>query len=131
MGTDFSFADLDRRDLRDSQARQLADEKIGAIACYVLDVVPRRDDAQYSHLELWVRKDSFLTLRTKMYDKSNMHTKTFGAREVRRVSGNWFISKSVMTDHKNHHSTSLELHNIVVNTQLPDEEFSVRALERP
>jgi hypothetical protein len=131
MGTDFSFADLDRRDLRDGEAKKLPGEKVGSSQCYVLDVIPRRDDAAYSHLELWIRKDNFLILRQKMYDRSNVHVKTFEAREIRRVSGGWFISKSLMTDHKNQHSTLLELQSIVVNADIPDEEFSVRALERP
>jgi hypothetical protein len=131
MGTDFSFADLDRRDLRNSDARLIGTEQIGQSACYVLDVTPRRSDAQYSHVEMWVRKDNFLTLITKMYDKSNVHAKTFAAREIRRVSNSWFVSKSVMSNHKNNHSTQLELKNIVVNAQIPDEEFSVRALEKP
>lgn len=131
MGTDFSFADLDRRDLRDSTATLLGTEKVGSSTCYVLDVVPRRSDAQYSHLELWVRKDNFLTLRTKMYDRANVHTKTFEAHAVRRVSGSWFISKSLMTNHKTNHKTQLELQSIVVDADIPDEEFTVRALERP
>lgn len=131
MGTDFSFADLDRRDLRDSQARLIGSEKIGSATCYIVNVIPRRTDSQYSHMELWVRTDNFLILRNKMYDKANVLMKTFEAREVRRVSGNWFISKSVMTDHKHDHSTLLILQSIIVNTELPDEEFSVRALEKP
>jgi len=131
MGTDFSFADLDRRDLRDGEAKKLPGEKIGSSQCYVLDVIPRREDAAYSHLELWIRKDNFLILRQKMYDHSNAHVKTFEAREIRRVSGDWFISKSLMTDHKNQHSTLLELQSIVVNAAIPDDEFTVRALERP
>jgi outer membrane lipoprotein-sorting protein len=131
MGTDFSFADLDRRDLRDSEAKLLGSEKIGSSQCYVMDVVPRRSDTQYSHLEMWVRKDNFLPLRTKMYDKANVHVKTFEAQEVRRISGVWFISRSLMTDHKHNHSTLLMLQKIVVDAQIPDEEFSVRALEKP
>jgi outer membrane lipoprotein-sorting protein len=131
MGTDFSFADLDRRDLRDSQARNLGLDKIGSSTCYLIDVVPRRPDTQYSHVQMWVRTDNFLPLRMKMYDRANLHVKTFEAQEIRRVRGNWFISKSLMTNHKNDHSTLLVLQSIVVNVQIPDEEFSVRALERP
>jgi Outer membrane lipoprotein-sorting protein len=131
MGTDFSFGDLDRRDLRDSQARVLGREKVGSADCYVLDVIPRRDDSQYAHIELWVRTDSFLTLKMKMYDRANVHTKTFDAQEIKRVSGSWFVSKSLMTDHKNAHTTLLLLESIVVNAQLPDADFTVRALEKP
>lgn len=131
MGTDFSFADLDRRDLRDSQARNLGVDKVGLSTCYLIDVVPRQGDTQYSHVQMWVRTDNFLPLRMTMYDRANLHVKTFEAQEIRRVRGNWFISKSLMTDHKNSHSTLLVLQSIVVNVQIPDEEFSVRALERP
>jgi hypothetical protein len=131
MGTDFSFADLDRRDLRDSEAKLLGTEKLGSSDCYRIDVVPHRDDTQYSHLEMWVRKDNRLPLRTKMYDKANALVKTFETQEVRRVSGTWFISRSLMTDHKLNHSTLLTLQKIVVDTQIADTEFSVRALEKP
>jgi hypothetical protein len=131
MGTDFSFADLDRRDLRDSQAKSLGIEKIGPYTCYVVDVVPRRDDSPYSHLEMWVRSDNFLVLRTKMYNLANVHAKTFEAQEIRRVKGNWFVSRSLMTDHRIGHTTLLVLQEIIVNPQVGDDEFSVRALERP
>ena len=131
MGTDFSFADLDRRDLRDSEARLIGSEKVGSFSCYVLDVIPRRTDSQYSHMELWVRADNFLTLVSKMYDKANVLMKTFEAREVRRVSGSWFVTKSLMTDHKHEHTTLLTLHHIVVDANLPDDEFTVNALEKP
>lgn len=131
MGTDFSFADLDRRDLRDSQAQIVGREKIGSASCYVVDVIPRRSDSQYSHLKLWVRADNFLTMRSWMYDKANVQVKTFEAREIKRVSGSWFVTKSLMTDLKHEHKTLLTLHSIIVNVDIPDEEFSVRALEKP
>lgn len=131
MGTDFSFADLDRRDLRDGESRLLDIEKIGNSDCYVVEVVPHRSDTQYSRLELWVRTDNFLPLKTKMYDKAKMLLKTFEAKEVRRVSGTWFVSKSLMTNHRHQHTTLLTLRRIVTNTDIPDEEFSVRALEKP
>jgi outer membrane lipoprotein-sorting protein len=131
MGTDFSFADLDRRDLRESDAKIVRRGKIGSSSCYVLDVTPRRKDTEYSRMEMWVRVDNLLPLRTKMYDMASVLVKTFEAREVRRVSGSWFISKSLMTNHRSDHTTLLVLTGIAVNANVPDEEFSVRALERP
>jgi outer membrane lipoprotein-sorting protein len=131
MGTDFSFADLDRHDLRDSDSRVNAEETIGQWPCYVLDVRPKRDDAQYSHLEMWIRKDNFLPLRVKMFDKAGVLNKTFETIEVRRVSGHWFISKSRMQDNQHDHSTELVLDDIDVGTAVSDDEFTVRALEKP
>jgi hypothetical protein len=131
MGTDFSFGDLDRRDLRDSDARVEGDEAIGRWSCYVVDVVPRRDDAQYSHIVMWVRKDNYLSLRTKMYDKGGVLSKTFEAVEVKRVAGQWFISKSRMQDILHEHTTELVLDDIEVKSDIDDDEFTVRALEKP
>jgi Outer membrane lipoprotein-sorting protein len=131
MGTDFSFADLDRRDLRDGEARFTGDEPVGTWPCYLVDVVPRREDAQYSHIAMWVRKDNYLTLRTKMFDKGGVLEKTFDALEVKRVSGQWFISKSRMQDLQHEHTTELVLDDIEVKSDIDDDEFTVRALEKP
>jgi hypothetical protein len=131
MGTDFSFADLDRLDLRDSDSRLSGEERVGQWPCYVLDVLPKRDDAQYSHLEMWIREDNFLPLRLKMYDKAGVLSKTLEVLEVRRVSGHWFISKSRMHDDQHDHSTELVLDDIDATTDVSDDEFTVRALEKP
>jgi hypothetical protein len=130
MGTDFSFADLDRRDLREGVASKLGDEEIGKFACAHLQVVPSRDDSPYSRVELWVRKDNFLPLKMQMYDAAAVLFKTFTAQQVQRVSGQWFITRSKMINHVEGHSTDLLLDNITVTDKLSDDEFTVRALEK-
>ncbi|HEY6561949.1 MAG TPA: outer membrane lipoprotein-sorting protein [Polyangiaceae bacterium] len=130
MGTDYSFADVDRRDLRESTATMKGQERIGKWECYVLDVVPRRDDSGYSHAEFWVRKDNYLPLRMKMYDRAQKLLKVFEASEVKRVSGRWFISKGRMINKQRNHTTELVLDEISFSEEHPEEDFSVRALER-
>jgi hypothetical protein len=131
MGTDFSFGDLDRRDLRDAAVRVTGDEPIGKWPCYVIDATPKRDDAQYSHIAMWVRKDNYLTLQTKMFDRGGALQKTFEAIEVKRVSGHWFISRSRMRDVQHEHGTELVLDDIQVASDVGDDDFTVRALEKP
>jgi hypothetical protein len=130
MGTDFSFADLDRHDLRYSDSRLDAEESVSQWPCYVIDVRPKADDAQYSHVQMWIRKDNFLPLRMKMFDKSGTLSKMLETLEVRRVKGQWFISKSRMRDTQHEHTTELVLDNIDVTTNVSDDEFTVRALEK-
>jgi len=130
MGTDFSFADLDRRDLRNSTTMLKGQESVGKWPCHVLDIVPTAADSEYSHVEMWVRDDNFLPLRMKMYDRAKVHIKTFEAVETKRVSGSWFISKSRMVNHQQKHSTELALDQIAVKNSFPEDEFSVRALEK-
>jgi hypothetical protein len=130
MGTDFTFADLDRRDLRNSIATLKGKDPVGKFPCYLLDIVAKSSDADYSHVEMWVREDNFLPLRMKMYDRTKAHLKTFEALETKRVSGSWFISKSRMVNHQQKHQTELWLEQIVVKNSFPEDEFSVRALEK-
>src|SRR3954463_10275106 len=59
MGTDFSFADLDRRDLRESNSVAKADENIGKYPCFHVDSKPTRPDSSYSHIETWLRMDNY------------------------------------------------------------------------
>jgi len=130
MGTDMSFGDLDRRDLREGDATIIGSEKIDQKDCYVLKVIPKRSDSQYSRVELWARKDNFVPLRMKMYDRAGTHLKTFTTAEIRRVSGKWFISKSKMVNHQQGHTTELFLDQVSATEKFADEEFTVRALEK-
>jgi len=129
MGTDFSFADLDRRDLREESATLGADENIGNFPCYLVDVTPKRSDSPYSRMQIWARKDNYLPLKMVVYDKANVVLKEFRALEVRRVSGQWFITKSKMTNVRDNHVTDLNLDQIVVEA-IADDTFTVRELEK-
>ena len=130
MGTDFTFADLDRRDLRNSTVTLKTKENIGKWPCFLIDIVPKSSDSEYSHVEMWVRDDNFVPLRMKMYDRAKVHLKTFEAMETKRVSGAWFISKSRMLNHQRQHSTELLLERISIKNSFSDDDFSVRALEK-
>ncbi len=130
MGTDMSFADLDRRDLRDSTVSLTGSEPIEKWDCFKLEVLPKRADSQYSRVELWARKDNYVTLRMKMYDRSKSLVKVFTTLEVRRVSGQWFISKSKMVNQQQAHTTELFLDQISTSEQFSDDDFTVRALEK-
>lgn len=130
MGTDFSFADLDRRDFRDSKATSKADEDIARFPCFHIDVVSNRADSPYAHIEVWVRKDNYLPLKMEMFDRAQVKVKTFTAQEVKRVSGHWYITRSHMVDHVQSHTTDLTLDSITPTSDVADDEFSVRNLEK-
>jgi len=130
MGTDFSFADLDRRDLRDGGFVLKGEENVDKFACYHLDGDIKRADSPYSRVELWVRKDNFLPIKWSLYDKAKKLQKTFAATEVKRVKGRWFISKSHMDNAADGHSTELVLDEVTPRDDIPDDEFTVRALEK-
>jgi hypothetical protein len=129
VGTDFSFADLDLRDLRESKPKLTGTEKIGKFNYYKLDVVPSRSDTQYSKFEIWVRTDNFLVFKWLMYDKSNVLLKTYQAGEMKRVDGHWYDSKGRIENHRDKHTTDLYLDEM--HSKAPaDSEFTVSNLEK-
>jgi len=130
MGTDFSYADLDRRDLREGTAISKGVEQIGKFACYHLEVTPKRADSPYAKVELWVRSDNFVPLRTLMWNRAGVLLKTLVAQELRRVDGHWFLTKSLMTNHADGRTTELVLDDIQAKVQVADDEFTVRTLEK-
>jgi negative regulator of sigma E activity len=129
IGTDFSFADLDRRDLREASTALQVEESIAAFSCYRISLLPSRSDSPYSRLELWIRKDNFLPLKIAHFDKSGVLLKEFRALEVKRVSGQWFVTRSRMTNVRDNHVTDLDLEQIEVDAA-PDDVFTVRELEK-
>lgn len=129
VGTDFSFADLDLRDLRESKVTLTGTEKIGKFNYWKIDVVPTRDDSAYSKFEIWVRTDNYLVFKWLMYDKSKTLLKTYQASEMKKVDGHWYDSKGRLENHKEKHTTDLYLDEM--HSKAPaDTEFSVGNLEK-
>jgi hypothetical protein len=130
MGTDYSFADLDGRDLRQGASERKTDEAVGKYDCFRVTVTPKNADAVYSKIDLWVRKDNYVPLKWVMFDKQAQPVKTLVAREIQRHGGHWFITGSRMTDNTTGRSTELTLESIDRRDDIPDANFSVRAIEK-
>jgi hypothetical protein len=130
MGTDFSYADLDGRDVRNSNSVLKADENVGKFECFHLIATPTNSDAVYGKVEMWVRKDNFVPLKQIMFDKSGTAVKTLLSREIQKHGGRWFITASRMTDMSTGRQTELSMDKIDRREDIPLENFSVRALEK-
>jgi Outer membrane lipoprotein-sorting protein len=130
MGTDFSYADLDRRELRYGVSSLGGDEAIDGFPCWKVEVSPSAKEAPYRRIELWVRKDNYVPLQWMMYARSGALLKTLLAQDVRQMEGRWFITKSRMTNHAQHRTTELFLDEIRTDRKASPEEFTVRNLEK-
>ena len=126
MGTTFSYADLDRKDMRDGKATLMPDESFGKHDCYRVDIAPKNQDI-YKKIELWVRKDNFIPLKIVSTEKNGVK-KTLVAKEIQQRGGRWFMTVSKLSDDKG--STELRLEDIKPNVEVPADVFTVRALEK-
>lgn len=130
MGTDFSYADLDRRELRYGLSTLGGDEALDGAPCWRVEVTPSGKEATYARIELWVRKDNFVPLQGKMYARSGVHLKTLLAEDVKQIEGRWFITRSRMTNHEQRRTTELFLDEIHTDRKIAPDEFTVRNLEK-
>lgn len=130
VGTDFSYADLDNRDIDDSAKKRLPDEQVGGQNCYVVEVVPTDAGSQYGRVQLWIAKQTYLPLRIRFYGKNGAEIKRFTAQEVKKVSDRWLITESKMVDLKRQHTTVFKVTEVTLRKDIDLEQFTVRALER-
>ncbi len=130
MGSDFSYADFERRDTRLSTHEKLPDEDVGGIKTHVIRSTPKSSaDSGYSKIETWVRQDNFLPLRIKFYDKSGNLLKTFYTKRIKTMDGRPVIVEAQMINKQTSHSTELIVDNLTPRKDIPDTAFTPTALE--
>lgn len=130
VGTDYSYADMDFRDVDDSKKKRLADDEVAGQPAYVIEVQPSDSESAYGRIRLWISKSTMLPLRIRFFDDGGHETKRLSVAEVKNVDGRWIISESKMVDLKREHTTVLKVIEIQLRDDIPLERFSVRALER-
>jgi outer membrane lipoprotein-sorting protein len=130
MGSDFSYADMERRDTRSATQKRLPDEDLSGVKTFVLESTPKKDaGSTYSKIETWVRQDNYLPLRIRFYDKGGKLVKTFYTKRIRTLDGRPVIMESQMVNKQSGHSTELVVDNLKPRTDIPDSAFTPTALE--
>lgn len=130
MGTDFTYADMDRKDVRNGTPVLDTDENIGKFACYHLKVDTTAKDSAYKRVEIWVRKDNLIPLKWVMFDQANAPARTLVAKELQKKDGQWRITKSLMTDTTSGRTTEIAIDHFETR-EVPLETFTVANLEKP
>lgn len=130
MGSDFSYADMERADTRTASHKRLPDEDVGGVKTFVIESTPKKGtDAAYAKIEQWIRQDNFLPLRIRYYDKNGQLLKTLYTKRIRTMEGRPVIVEAQMVNKKTGHSTELVVDNMRPRKDLPDAAFTPTALE--
>src|SRR5207244_1720418 len=73
FGTDFSFEDLEERDVDQYNFKILGEDKVDGLDCWVLESRPKESkQSQYTYSKLWVRKDHYLFVQVESYAKEQL-----------------------------------------------------------
>lgn len=131
LGSDFTYADMETKELRDASHRRLPDDKIGRYPCFVIEAQPKAGtDAQYGKVVAWIRKDNYVAIRLNMHDGKGTLVKQLFVRRLGHQDGRTTIKESRMVNKREGTSTLLRLESTRPLSGRPDEIFTVRNLAR-
>jgi hypothetical protein len=124
FGTDFSFEDLEERDVNQFDFKLLSDEG----ASWKIESRPRKS-SQYTHSFLWVKKDNYTLIKVEAYDKKGL-ARVIDYRDFELVKGIWTARTTEVTDVARKSRTILKFDKLEYNLPLKDDDFTLQALRR-
>ena len=130
FGTDFSFEDLDERDVEHYDYSMKGEETIDGEPCWKIESVPRAGRrSQYSKSTLWIRKSNYTYARIDNYASDTL-TRRLQYKDMQNVQGIWTARTLEMQDFTRNSRTVLKLESLNYNAPLRDEQFTLEALRR-
>jgi len=125
VNTDYTYEDLQSREVEQDTHTVLREEKIDNYDCWVLESIPKTsDDSQYSKRITWIIKEIYLPIKTEFYDKKNKLYKILTGKKIQQIDGIWTILDAEMTDLNKIHRTLMKIDEIKYNRSVPDETFT-------
>jgi len=130
VNTDFTYEDMERRPVDDSEHRVTGEEAVGGVACWILESRPKPEaESQYSLIRAWVARDMHLPLRVDFFKKGKEPTKRYTVLQLENIQEIWTETKVVMEDLESGHRTVLTTSEVRYNTGVAESAFSTQALE--
>jgi hypothetical protein len=130
FGTDFSFEDLEERDVDQYDYKLAGEEAVDGAACWKIESRPRQGkSSQYNLSRVWIRKDNYVAVQYENYVKDQLARKLH-ATDIQNVQGIWTARTLEMSDLRRKSRTVLRMQKLEYNVPLKDEEFTVQALRR-
>ncbi len=131
FGTDFSFEDLEERDVNQYDYALLGDDAVDGAACWKIQSTPKESkSSQYTKAVVWIRKDNYAFARIENYIRSEV-VRRLSYSDIRNVQGIWTARQLEMTDLRRNSRTRLTLDKLEYNVPLKDEDFTLQAIRRP
>jgi outer membrane lipoprotein-sorting protein len=130
FGTDFSFEDLEERDVDQSDFKLLGEEKLDGVDCWVVESRPKEaKQSQYTSAKLWVRKDHYLFVQVESYVKEGV-ARRMNYTDFAQVQGVWTGRTLTVLDVRRGSKTVMKLEKLAYNEAMKDDDFTIQALRR-
>jgi outer membrane lipoprotein-sorting protein len=110
-------------------------EALDGMDCFVVEATPATErqaaDSGYGRRKIWVRKDTYVTVKREYYDKQGRLEKVESHRRLVNVAGSvWRANEIEMHDVQNGTRTVITVENRAVNKGLREDFFTETELTR-
>jgi hypothetical protein len=130
FGTDFSFEDLEERDVNQYEYRLSGEESIDGAPCWRIEARPREAKvSQYTLSRVWIRKDNYAPPQYENLIKGQV-VRRLHQTDMQDVQGIWTPRLLEMTDLRRNSRTVLRIEELQYNVPMKEEDFTVQALRR-
>jgi len=130
FGTDFSFEDMEERDVNQFDYTLVGDDTVGGVSCWKIQSTPKQGkSSQYTRSLVWIRKDNYLVVQIENYIKDQaVRRMTYG--DFVNIVGIWTARQLEMSDLRRGSRTRLTLDKLQYNVAMKEEDFTLQALRR-
>lgn len=137
MGSDFNYSDMSLRNLAAYEFRLLEELNVRGAPVWVIEAVPRSpqeaERSGYSKSLLFVRQDNFVVVRAIHFVHGSDKVKYMDVTELKEFDGVWVIMQVEMTTKRGQrtlHRTMLRLADVRFDTNLQEDDFTIRRLAK-
>src|SRR5262245_61489770 len=130
FGTDFSFEDLEERDVNQYDYTSAGDDVVDGVQCWKIQSIPKEaKSSQYTRSILWVRKTDYAFARIENFIKDQI-VRRLSYSNIENVQGIWTARQLEMADLRKGSRTRLTLEKLEYNVPLNDGNFTLEAIRR-
>jgi outer membrane lipoprotein-sorting protein len=130
FGTDFSFEDLEERDVNQYDYVLLGEESIDGALSWKIESTPKQTgSSQYTRSIVWIRRDSYALARIENFVRDKL-VRRLNYSDIQNVQGIWTARQMEMFDLTRGSHTRLTLEKLQYNLPLDDEDFTLQGIRR-
>jgi outer membrane lipoprotein-sorting protein len=130
FGTDFSFEDLEERDVNQFDYALIGEDAVDGASCWKIQSTPKESkSSQYTRALVWIRKDSYAFVRFENYVRDQA-VRRLTYSDFQNIQGIWTAKQLEMADLRRGSRTRLTLDKLAYNVALKDEDFTLQAIRR-
>ena len=130
FGTDFSFEDLEERDVNQFDYKLTGEETFDGQPCWKIESKPKESkSSQYTSSLLMIRKDNYVVIQIENYAKDKL-VRRIHYSDVQQQDGIWVGRTMEVMDANRGSRTVLKLEKLQYNIPMKEESFTLEALRR-